>query len=187
MSAGQLRLPRLVNRADQPPSDWDVIQQWQPKTSSLCQGTLHHHWLELLTSYNIGLGANVTRADLAPAHHVLHTLWLRVWTFDPLWRDYETPTIVQSHKQVDWPLSLSFTILLFFSIETVQRGHATDAPSTSCGRASMGVHSAPRATTERLSAHVSREYRWCICLDVFLFVFTLSGVSIFGIFPQNSI
>lgn len=40
--SGPVRRLKPVNKAGQLPSEWDAIPQWLLKTTSCCQGTIHH-------------------------------------------------------------------------------------------------------------------------------------------------
>lgn len=153
MFSGPVRRLRLANKAGQPRSDWGAIPLWRPKTTSHCRGTLHRNQTQLFTwqesstqhliwhVYRISpaiFGTNTSQIEISEAE-----LWAKWHLWDHC-----------CHEKL-----ANVSLTLFPSTVTVQRGRVTVVLSTFCGRASMHVHSAPKTTTERSSALVSREYR----------------------------
>lgn len=140
MCLGLVRRLRLVNKAGQPPSGWDAIRRWLPKTTSHCQGILHHNWAQIFLQTFHLTNCTSTATD---------THWA-LWG----WTKWLLGDNFFCHEKL-----VNISLTLFPSEVTVQKGRAMAVFSTYCGRASMHVHSAPKTTTEKSSALVSREYR----------------------------
>lgn len=65
---GPVRRLRLVNKAGQLPSEWDVIPQWLLKTTSRCQGIKHHDIGRV--SQTFGLSRCILTAILVNMSHI---------------------------------------------------------------------------------------------------------------------
>lgn len=88
---GLVRQLRLVKKAGQLPSDWDAVPQWLLKTTSLCQGIIHHDKAQLLTweewdknghitYFNSDFGTIMSHIELALFVDTRWTWWVMHWS-----------------------------------------------------------------------------------------------------------